>query len=135
ARGNGAATGHLYSLTLMPRVKCSFLRHQGRSGHGSAGAAHGRPIAENAGPHILTAKPHPRGRGELCMRTDRNALARAGLELALGTPNTRFSTPPMNRPRPAPAMTSKGKCAPRYTRDRQTATARAQGRTFHQLLK
>jgi hypothetical protein len=34
-----------------------------------------------------------------------------------------------------PAMTSNGKCAPRYTRGRQTAAARAQGRTFHQLLK
>ena len=65
----------------------------------------------------------------------RYRLARAVLELALGTPNTRFSTPPMNRPRPAPAMTSSGKCAPRYIRDRQTAAPRAQGRTFHQLLK
>ena len=52
--------------------------------------------------------------------------------LALGTPNTRFSALPMNRPRPAPAATSTGKCAPRYTRDRQTAAASAQGRTFHQ---
>jgi hypothetical protein len=38
----------------------------------------------------------------------------------------------MNRPRPAPAATSMWKCAPRYTRDRQTAAASAQGRTFHQ---
>jgi hypothetical protein len=33
--------------------------------------------------------------------------------LALGTPNTRFRKPPMNMPRPAPATTSNGKCAPR----------------------
>jgi hypothetical protein len=55
--------------------------------------------------------------------------------LALGTPNTRFSALPMNRPRPAPAATFTGKCAPRYTRDRQTKAASAQGRTFHQPLK
>jgi hypothetical protein len=42
----------------------------------------------------------------------RNSSARTVLELALGMPNTRFSTPPMNTPRPAPAATSKGKCAP-----------------------
>jgi hypothetical protein len=65
----------------------------------------------------------------------RYRLAQAVAELALGTPNTRLSTSPMNRPRPAPATTSNGKCAPRYKRDRQTAAARAQGRTFHQPLK
>src|SRR5262249_45406579 len=42
-----------------------------------------------------------------------NPLARAVRGRLPGTPNTRFSTPPMNMPRPAPAATSKGKWAPR----------------------
>ena len=53
----------------------------------------------------------------------------------VGTPKTRLSTLPIIMPRPAPARTSSGKCAPRYIRDRQTAAASAQGRTFHQPFR
>ena len=70
--------------------------------------------------------------------TGLNSLEPVGagsLELMLGTPNTRLSTLPIKMPRPVPATTSNGKCAPRYTRDRQTAAASAQGRTFHQPFR
>jgi hypothetical protein len=60
--------------------------------------------------------------------------ARPVLRLAPGTPNTRFSTPPMNMPGPAPARTSSGKCAPRsdhHHRGPRPALAIQSGRTTH----
>ena len=78
------------------------------------------------------------GDPELVGREIRNHLEQAGIRqrrCIVCVPLSWVLTLPIKMPRPAPATTSSGKCAPRYIRDRQTAAASAQGRTFHQPFR